>query len=118
MWMDGSDDRGITDPHKAAQARATLLAAQPAAAVANLFKALADPTRVRIISALLHTDLCVTDLTALLGMEQSAVSHQLRALREWRLVQRVRRGRLMYYRLDDEHVRDLLLRSLEHVLHD
>lgn len=116
--MDGSHDRGMTDPQKVAQAQATLLAAQPAAAVANLFKALADPTRVRIISALLHTDLCVTDLTALLGMEQSAVSHQLRTLREWRLVQRVRRGRLMYYHLDDEHVRDLLLRSLEHVLHE
>ncbi len=118
MRMDDSDDRGMTDPHKATRARATLLEPPTATAVANLFKALADPTRVRIISALLHTDLCVTDLTALLGMEQSAVSHQLRTLRGWRLVQRVRRGRLMYYRLDDEHVRDLLLRSLEHVLHD
>ncbi|MBN2472535.1 MAG: winged helix-turn-helix transcriptional regulator [Anaerolineae bacterium] len=108
----------MTDPHKAAQAQRTLLTAAPAGAVANLFKALADPTRVRIISALLHTDLCVNDLTALLGMKQSAVSHQLRTLREWRLVQRERRGRLMYYHLDDDHVRDLLLRSLEHVLHD
>lgn len=112
------DLRTITDPDKVARAETTLVNVETAIPVANLFKALADPTRVRIISALLHTELCVNDLTALLGMQQSAVSHQLRALRQWRLVRRERRGRLMYYRLDDEHVYDLLMRSLEHVLHE
>jgi DNA-binding transcriptional ArsR family regulator len=88
-----------------------------AAAVADLFKALADPTRVRMIAALADRELCVNDLTALLGMEQSAVSHQLRALREWRLVRRRRVGRQAYYSLDDSHVHDMLFRSLEHVQH-
>ncbi len=100
-----------------ARARATLVDGETAARIANLFKALADPTRVRLITALADAELCVNDLTMLLGMEQSAVSHQLRTLREWRLVRRQRRGRQVYYRLDDEHVRDLLDRSLAHVRH-
>ncbi len=105
------------NPERAARASASLADPATAAAAANLFKALADPTRVRIISALSNTDLCVADLTTLIGMEQSAVSHQLHTLRKWRLVRSERRGRLVYYRLDDEHVRDLLQRSLEHVHH-
>ena len=116
--MSSVADRAITDPHNTTRAQATLLEPAIAEKVANLYKALADPTRVRIISALLQTELCVNDLTALLGMEQSAVSHQLRTLREWRLVRRDRRGRLMYYQLDDEHVRDLLLRGIEHAQHE
>jgi len=99
------------------RAGATLVDSETAARIASLFKALADPTRVRLISALADAELCVSDLTVLLGMEQSAVSHQLRTLREWRLVRRERRGRQVYYRLDDEHVRDLLDRSLAHVRH-
>ncbi len=108
----------VTDPERVAQAAESLVGAGLAAQVAALFKALADPTRVRIISALLDTELCVGDLTAMLGMQQSAISHQLRALREWRLVRRERRGRLMYYRLDDVHVRDLLVRGVEHAQHE
>ena len=107
----------LTDPDKAAQAARSMVNAEEAAITARLFKVLADPTRVRMISALADTDLCVNDLTELLGMEQSAVSHQLRTLREWRLVRRERRGRLMYYQLDDDHVRDLLLRGLAHIRH-
>ncbi len=99
------------------RARATLVDGETAARIASLFKALADPTRVRLITALAETELCVSDLADLLGMEQSAVSHQLHTLREWRLVRRERRGRQMFYRLDDEHVRDLLDRSLAHVRH-
>lgn len=106
------------DPEHADRAARTLVDVDLAARTAALFKALADPTRVRIISALMDTELCVGDLTALLGMEQSAVSHQLRTMREWRLVRRRRHGRLMYYRLDDTHIRDLLLRGLEHIQHD
>lgn len=105
-------------PDRASDDQAAALDGDTAAALAALFKALADPTRVRLISALAaRQELCVNDLTALLGMEQSAVSHQLRTLREWRLVRRRRLGRQIYYSLDDEHVRDLLLRSLEHVRH-
>jgi DNA-binding transcriptional ArsR family regulator len=86
--------------------------------LAQLFKALSDPTRVRIISALAHTELCVYDLAATLGMSQSAVSHQLRRLRELRLVSYHKTGRHVYYRLDDEHVSELFRCGLEHIVHD
>jgi DNA-binding transcriptional ArsR family regulator len=90
------------------------LAAQMAAA----FKALADPTRVRIISALLHTELCVGDLASCLGMSASAVSHQLRLLRQMRLVRSRREGKHVFYTLDDEHIYELFQRGLEHASHD
>ncbi len=111
------DGQHIIDPENVTAAEAAIVDASTAEALAALFKALADPTRVRLISALADTELCVSDLTAVLGMEQSAVSHQLRTLREWRLVKRRRAGRLIYYSLDDEHVRDLLMRGLAHVRH-
>ena len=110
-------DYPYVDPENARLAQAALLDGVTAARLAELFKTLADPTRARMISALSSAELCVNDLTAILGMEQSAVSHQLQTLRRGRLVKRERRGRLIYYSLDDEHVRDLLTRSLEHVRH-
>jgi ArsR family transcriptional regulator len=85
--------------------------------LAETFQALADPSRIRLISALLETELCVCDLAAVLGMSQSAVSHQLRSLRNLRLVKYRKEGRTVYYSLDDEHIRDLFQRGLDHVLH-
>ena len=85
--------------------------------LAETFKALSDPTRVRIISMLSTTELCVCDLSAALGMSQSAVSHQLRTLRDLRLVRRRREGRQIFYTLDDEHVGDLFRLGLDHVSH-
>ena len=85
--------------------------------LAETFHALADPSRVRLISALLETELCVCDLAAVLGMSQSAVSHQLRSLRDLRLVKHRKDGRIVYYALDDEHIRDLFQRGREHVYH-
>ena len=112
-----SPERPFVDPDNALLAQTAVLDAETAVRLAELFKTLADPTRARMISALSSAELCVNDLTAILGMEQSAVSHQLQTLRRGRLVKRERRGRLIYYSLDDEHVRDLLTRSLEHVRH-
>jgi DNA-binding transcriptional ArsR family regulator len=85
--------------------------------LAETFKALSDPTRVRMVSLLADAELCVCDLAAALGMSQSAVSHQLRTLRDLRLVRRRREGRQIFYALDDEHVADLFRRSMEHVAH-
>jgi ArsR family transcriptional regulator, lead/cadmium/zinc/bismuth-responsive transcriptional repressor len=85
--------------------------------LADLFRALADPTRVRILSAVAETEVCVNDLAEALGMGQSAVSHQLSYLREARLVRARRAGRHVFYRLDDDHVRGLLAQGLEHVTH-
>lgn len=88
-----------------------------AAGLAETFQALSDPNRVRMISALLDGELCVFDLALLLGMTQSAVSHQLRLLRNLHLVKYRKEGRTVYYALDDEHIRDLFSRGLEHYQH-
>ena len=87
------------------------------ARMAETFKALADPTRVRILHALSHAELCVRDLALLLGMSESAVSHQLRMLRNLHIVRSRRDGKLVFYTLDDDHVIRLFQLSLEHVGH-
>nr|HID14627.1 ArsR family transcriptional regulator [Anaerolineae bacterium] len=103
---------------KVRRAQEELVDGLAATLLAQTFKALADPTRVRIISALSHTELCVCDLAATLGMSQSAISHQLRKLREMRLVKNRREGKQVYYMLDDDHIHDLFHRGLEHVRHE
>jgi DNA-binding transcriptional ArsR family regulator len=86
--------------------------------LADTFKALSDPTRVRIISALLHDELCVYELADAVGASHSAVSHQLRTLREMRLVRFRKEGRHVFYTLDDDHIYDLFRQGLEHISHD
>ncbi len=85
--------------------------------LAELFAVLADPSRLRIISALSHHELNVTTLAALVGMSQPATSHHLRLLRTQRLVRVRREGRQTFYALDDEHVHDLVDRAIAHVQH-
>ena len=82
---------------------------------AETFRILADPTRLRIIDALQRRELCVADLAAGVGSSESAVSHHLRHLRLARLVRTRREGRLVHYRLDDDHVALLVNIGLEHV---
>jgi DNA-binding transcriptional ArsR family regulator len=106
------------DEDQVRQAEAHLIDDLAATRLAEVFKTLSDSSRVRMISALSHTELCVHDLAATLGMSQSAVSHQLRTLREMRLVRYRKEGRRVYYQLDDEHIRDLFMRGLEHIEHD
>lgn len=81
----------------------------------DIFKILGDVTRLKILQALMHGELCVNDLAECLSMEQSAISHQLRILRDAHLVQNRRDGRVMYYSLADRHVLLLLETGLEHV---
>jgi DNA-binding transcriptional ArsR family regulator len=107
----------LHDEAKAGAACQVLVAPATAEQLAQVFRALADPTRVRIVSALAGAELCVGDLAAVLGMSISAVSHQLRLLRELRVVCKRREGKHIYYALDDEHVSDLFERGLEHVQH-
>jgi ArsR family transcriptional regulator, lead/cadmium/zinc/bismuth-responsive transcriptional repressor len=108
-------DETATHPDLITQAEPTLLTEEEAMRLAELFKALADPTRARIIAALFHTELCVDDLAMLLEMSQSAISHQLRLLRHLHLVQYRKVGKHSFYRLDDDHVRDMFQRSREHL---
>jgi len=86
--------------------------------LASLFKALGDPTRAKIMFALSRQELCVCDLQAVLNMSQSAVSHQLRLLRNLRLVKYRREGKMVYYSLDDEHIRRLFAEGLKHIEHN
>ena len=82
--------------------------------VSAIFKVLSDPTRVRIVFALSRAELCVCDIAALLGLSMSAVSHQLRLLRNRGLVRYRKEGRLAYYFLDDDHTGQLLQEALAH----
>lgn len=83
--------------------------------LAETFKVLGDPTRTRIIYALSMKELCVCDIAGLLGAEQSVVSHQLRVLRNMNLVKYRRDGRVVYYSLDDEHIKNLFDECMRHV---
>lgn len=83
--------------------------------LADLFKLMADPTRLRILQALASTELCVCDLCAVLDMNQSAISHQLALLRRGLLVRFRKEGKTVFYSLDDDHVNSLLALGLEHV---
>jgi ArsR family transcriptional regulator, lead/cadmium/zinc/bismuth-responsive transcriptional repressor len=86
-----------------------------AAALADTFRALGDLTRVRMLDALARSELCVQDLAARLNLTESAVSHQLRLLRNMRLVRTRRAGRMVFYALDDQHIVGLFEQGLEHV---
>jgi ArsR family transcriptional regulator, lead/cadmium/zinc/bismuth-responsive transcriptional repressor len=94
-----------------------LLDEAAAAHLASLFSALSDPSRVRIIATLLAGPRNVSDIAQAIGLSESAVSHQLRGLRQMRLVRAQKQGREVYYTLDDEHVVDLFQRGLDHVRH-
>ena len=83
--------------------------------LADLFKVLGDSTRVRILSALFQAEMCVCDIAALLGMNQSAISHQLRVLKQAKLVKYRRDGKVVYYSLDDEHVISIFDQGLIHI---
>ena len=76
-----------------------------------------DTTRIKIIYALLKEEMCVCDISKLLGMNQSAISHQLRVLRQARIVKFRKEGRVVYYSLDDEHVRNIFEQGLIHINH-
>lgn len=91
---------------------------KPPAAVlllAETFRTLGDPSRLRIVHALGLQELCVCDIAAAVGMSQSAVSHSIRALRQLRLVRSRKDGKTTYYRLDDDHIGRLLADGFEHV---
>ncbi|EFM10253.1 transcriptional regulator, ArsR family [Paenibacillus curdlanolyticus YK9] len=116
------DKHEITDeggsPEIVLQVKDGLLDDRSAASMSELFKALGDPTRIKIIHALLQHELNVHDLTVVLGMGQSAVSHQLRYLRNLRIVKRRKEGKTVYYSLDDNHIEQLFVLTLQHLEHD
>ncbi len=84
--------------------------------LAELFKAFGDTTRIRILFALFEADICVCDLAASLGMTQSAISHQLRLLKQARLVSGRREGKQIVYFLADDHVRTIIQQGMDHIM--
>jgi DNA-binding transcriptional ArsR family regulator len=106
-------------PERVDAARDTLLPVEDATALAERFKMLSDPGRLRMIYALLEAgELCVCDLAAVVATSESATSHQLRQMRLAGLVRSRKQGRTVYYRVADTHVRLLLDVTVEHYLHD
>lgn len=102
------------DPQRVARVLQSLPEAQLLQGAAEIFRMLADPNRLRLLHALAREEMCVCDLSALVETSASAVSHQLRLLRTARLVKYRRAGKMVYYRLDDEHVGRLLQEGLRH----
>lgn len=115
--MVGETEQAIVDAEAVRRVQSHALTRDMIEEVAGIFKAMSDPTRVRILHALSHAELCVGDIAAVLGMKEPAVSHQLRLLRSLRVVRARRDGKLVYYSLDDDHVATLFQLSLEHVGH-
>jgi DNA-binding transcriptional ArsR family regulator len=95
--------------------RQQLLPARTVEGLADTFRVLGDPTRVRILDALAGGELCVCDIASLINISESAVSHQLRLLRGMRLVRPRRAGRLVYYAVDDHHILELMKQAMTHV---
>lgn len=99
-------------------AKAELIDEDVAQRVAELFRILGDSTRVKILQVLAKREMCVCDIAAVVNMGQSAVSHQLRLLRNARLVKYRKEGKNAWYSLNDDHVNGLLRQGIDHVLHD
>jgi DNA-binding transcriptional ArsR family regulator len=105
----------VSARRRAARPVAPPLSADTAQALAETFRVLGDPTRIRLIAAMAVAERCVGDLADLVGMSESAVSHQLRMLRAARLVRTRRAGRQVFYTLDDAHILTLFQQGLSHV---
>ena len=98
-----------------AQVRETLPPEQTLSDLAELFKIFGDSTRIKILYVLFESEMCVCDIAQLLNMSQSAISHQLRALKQAKLVRYRREGKQVFYSLSDGHVRTILGQGMEHV---
>jgi DNA-binding transcriptional ArsR family regulator len=100
---------------EAAMRRRLLLSSRTVEEIAETFRVLGDPTRVRILDAMAGGELCVCDIATLVGISESAASHQLRLLRGMRLVRPRRAGRQVFYSVDDQHIVELLKLAVTHV---
>ena len=105
----------IIDKAKVRATRSKLPGIDETMQIAEIFKILGDPTRLKIILALIENELCVCDLSAVTGASVSAVSHQLRLLRNVKLVKYRKENKMVYYNIDDDHIKNLIDQLKEHV---
>lgn len=96
-------------------AASKMLSTEIATSLSELFKVFGDPTRLKLLSALSTSEMCVCDIAACLGMTQSAISHQLRVLKSFNLVKARKEGKVVYYALADDHIHAILFTGLEHI---
>jgi len=97
------------------QVKKQMLEEDKLADVASLFRVLGDSTRIKIVHALFLAEMCVCDIAALLGMTQSSISHQLRVLKQAKLVKYRKEGKVVYYSLDDDHIQNIFDQALLHI---
>lgn len=102
---------------KVEKAKDNVLSTDEVLGLSEIFKALGDGTRIKILHALLQQELCVCDIAEVVDISQSLVSHQLRILRNLRLVRFRKEGKNVYYSLDDEHIINLFSQGLAHIRH-
>ncbi len=105
----------FVDERKVRRVQKAMKPVEVVSALAETFKLLGDPTRIKIVFALSREELCVCDLAHLVGASQSAVSHSLRALRQLKLVRFRKEGKIAYYKLDDHHIAHLLEEGFGHI---
>ncbi len=105
----------IINQEKVDRVNALLPSGEATSEAAALFKALSDPTRLRIVQALLLEELCVCDISTVVQVSISAISHQLRLLRSMKIVKNRKQGKMVFYSLDDEHIAQLIKTALEHI---
>jgi DNA-binding transcriptional ArsR family regulator len=123
MGMDGKADFNDrceelkTNPEKISMVRACMIDDHDAMRLSEVFKLLGDQTRIKIIFALSRCELCVCDIAETISMTQSSVSHQLRLLRNMKLVKYRKDGKSVYYTLDDDHILQLFSQGMEHIKH-
>ncbi len=112
-----TDDCSCTIIHEdiVKKASESMLTSSVASSLAEFFKIFGDPTRVKLLSALDTSEMCVCDLAACLGMTHSAISHQLRVLKAYNLVKPRKEGKIVYYSLADSHITAILHTGLEHI---
>ena len=108
----------VIHPEKIEEVKSNLLENKSLTRLSNLFKVIADPTRIKILYALEQQELCVCDISVILDMTQSAISHQLKTLRLSNLVYSRKEGKTVFYRLADVHVQKIFRQALDHVLED
>ena len=114
--LDGDDCQvRVIHLDRVERARRETVSGKELSRLSSIFKVLGDPSRLKIVMALRNVEMCVCDLAAYLGLTESAISHQLRRLKDLSLVKSRREGQVIYYSLDDEHVSELLNIGLAHV---
>jgi DNA-binding transcriptional ArsR family regulator len=114
--MDICGDKCIND-EKVRETQKTIPSTEYIKQMADTFKALSDPTRLKIVLSLLNQEHCVCDIAVLCNQSDSAISHQLRILRTMKILKNRREGKIIYYSIDDDHVISLINLSLDHVTH-